>query len=232
MLASMNKTVEAGKFIPHAAAKTEARRRFNAALAELQRTAPRSFLSRLSYWPFAVATAVAMFALAIWSYGSFQPGLSPVTPAASPQGNFVFQISDAVNAIADFSSVNVTITKIGILSDSGWIEFAPEISTVDLVKLPGEKTQVIWRGDMPDGDYRKVFVYVSNVQGVLKSGQVVDIKLPGNKLQINNDFSVSADAVTSFTFDITVKATGNPKHDLKYQLSPQADQSGASKSSY
>ncbi len=149
-------------------------------------------------------------------------------PVTSTEGNFVFLISDEVNAIADFESVNVTIDKVGLLTGSGWIEFEPEIKTVDLTLLPGEETQAIWRGDMPQGHYSKVFIYVSDVKGVLKAtGQTVDIKLPGNKMQINSDFDISADSVTGFVFDLTVISTGNPNTGLRYMLKPQLDESGA-----
>jgi Domain of unknown function (DUF4382) len=231
MLASVKKTADATSFSPDRSTKARARAQFIKVMTEKPSKPARTWLSRLGYWPFAVATAVTVVVLALVGYTASQPGISPIVPVPSPQGNFVFQISDAVNAIADFSSLDVTIEKIGVLDGDGWIEFAPETPTVDLVQLPGDISQAIWRGDLPEGDYSKVYIYVSSVQGILKStGQSVDVKLPGNKLQINHNFKVSASGITSFTFDLTVKANGNPKHGLKYQLSPQVDESGASTS--
>jgi hypothetical protein len=65
---------------------------------------------------------------------------------------------------------------------------------------------------------------VSKVTGKLKSaGQTVDVKLPSSKLHISRPFEVESDAVTSFTFDITVVATG---HNGKYILKPQIGDSG------
>ncbi|GAJ00558.1 unnamed protein product, partial [marine sediment metagenome] len=37
----------------------------------------------------------------------------------------------------------------------------------------------------------------------------------------------TADTVTSFTYDLTVVATGSPQSGIKYILKPQVDQSGA-----
>lgn len=166
------------------------------------------------------------------------PGTQPGTPPAvvvaepTPEGNFAFLISDEVNAISDFKSVNVSISKISLLrsGDAGQaIEFKPELSEVDLTLLQGEATQEIWRGNIPEGEYTGISIEVSNVLGILKeTGQEVEIKLPGQKLHISKSFQVSADAdvLTTFTYDITVIATGGPKN-AKYILKPQVDQSGA-----
>jgi hypothetical protein len=217
-------------FEPGTDAKTMARGRFYRAMAQKPVESRRFFLSRLAAWPVALAATAAVLLVAILGYNALQqPGISPYAPGASPQGNFVFLISDAVNAIADFESLNITIDRVGLLTSSGWIEFVPEVRTIDLTLLPGEKTQAIWRGNMPEGQYSKVFIYVSDVQGVLKaSGQTVDVKRPGNKIQINTAFSIASGGVTGFTFDLTVTASGNPKNGLHYMLKSQTGESGAS----
>lgn len=162
-----------------------------------------------------------------------QPEPSPVLIVAkpSPEGNFVFLISDDVNAIGDFESVNVSISKISLLrsgdSDQS-IEFEPELGDVDLTLVQGDKTQEIWRGNIPEGEYTNVSIQVSNVRGVLKeTNKEVEIKLPSQKLHISKRFQVSADALTAFTYDLTVVATGNLQSGIKYILKPQVDQSGA-----
>jgi hypothetical protein len=135
----------------------------------------------------------------------------------------VFLVTDAVNAIADFSSLDVTIDKIGLLTGSGWIEFVPQVTTIDLTMLPDGTTQAIWRGDMPEGRYSKVFIYISSVQGVLKAkSQTVGIKVPGNKIQVDTSFDVEAGYVSGFTFDLTVTSSGNPKNGLHYMLKGQS----------
>jgi hypothetical protein len=148
-----------------------------------------------------------------------------------PEGNLVFLISDEVNAIADFESLNVSILKVGILSGGEsvqWVEFEPEIAEVDLTLVQGDKTQEIWRGDVPEGQYTTVFIHVTDVSGVLKeTGQTVDVKLPSQKLHMSKAFQVTADVVTSFTYDLTVVATGNAQSGIKYILKPQVGQSGA-----
>jgi hypothetical protein len=150
---------------------------------------------------------------------------------ADPEGNFIFLVSDEVNAIGDFSSLNVNVEKIQILpagNKGKGVEILPEVSEFDLTLLPGEKTQEIWRGNVPDGEYEKVVVYAGKVSGVLeKSGELLEIKLPSNKLQISLPFKVEQGSVTSFVYDLTVIKTGNGKNGGKYILKPQAGESGA-----
>jgi len=140
-------------------------------------------------------------------------------------------ISDDVNAIGDFTSVDVSITRVGLLlsGDSGeWIEFKPEIKEVDLTTVQGDKTQEIWRGNIPEGKYNKIFIYVDDIKGILEAtGETVEIELPSNKLQISKPFQITEDTITSFTFDLTVVSTGNEQSGIKYILKPQIGESGA-----
>jgi hypothetical protein len=112
-----------------------------------------------------------------------------------------------------------------------WIEFVPEDNQFDLVQLPGDITEQLWRGDIPEGQYIKARLYISSVTGTLKSdGSTLEIMVPSNKLELNLPaFDVSADSVTSFTYDITVVKAGNAQSGLKYLLKPQASESGVEK---
>ena len=165
------------------------------------------------------------------------PALSPSSPqiivaTPNPDGNFAFLISDDVNAIADFESVIIDISKVGLQQkDTGdWVEFDPQETLVDLVKLPGDVSQEVWRGNVPPSEYSQAFIYIDNVTGILKeTHEETEIKLPSNKLHVSVPFSVSEDAITSFTYDITVFATGN-QQNIKYILKPQAGESGATQS--
>jgi hypothetical protein len=165
---------------------------------------------------------------------STQPGPTPAVTVAQPslEGNFVFLISDDVNAIADFENVNVSISRVSLVrsGDSGeTIEFEPEQGEVDLTQVQGEKTQEIWRGNLPEGQYTAVSLQVSSVVGILKAtGEEVEIKLPSDRLRISKDFQVNQNVLTTFTYDLTVVAAGNSQSGIKYILKPQADQSGAS----
>ncbi len=245
------------RFIPSPTAKMAGKQRLNAALEALEhRQKERQpwsqwFMGKPRVW----ITAAVVLLIALAGYFGLRPMLfpsetitepgpsivspslqpttepafSPVSPSPqpSPEGNFVFLISDEVNAIGDFESLNVTISKIGLQTageSERWVEFTPEIETVDLTQLQGDKAHEIWRGNVPTGQYSQVFIYVSEVRGKLKAtGQIIEIKLPSHKLHMSKPFQVTADTVTIFTYDLTVVATGQ---NGKYILKPQIDQSG------
>jgi hypothetical protein len=239
LLLAALQTKKAYTFVPREEAKTAAKRRFNAALERRLQTEgeAQSWLSRVLgrrlAWVALTAAMAAIVGIYLVINQTLYP-ISPVVPESDPEGNFVLLISDDVNAIIDFESVDVSIIKVGLFSsdNGGWMEFEPDINEVDLTTVQGDKSQQIWRGNIPEGEYTKVFIYVSNVQGVLKeskatNGQSVEIKLPSNKLHISTHFQITEDAVTSFIYDLTVIATGNEKSGIKYILKPQADESGA-----
>ncbi len=119
-----------------------------------------------------------------------EPTPTPTAPEPTPtgeKGNFRFLISDEVNAIDDFASVNVTISKIGVQrgDESGnWLEFTPDITEVDLKPLVGENALEIYSGNLTPGKYSKVFIYVSEVNGILTpalGGEKANVKLPSEK---------------------------------------------------
>ncbi len=163
------------------------------------------------------------------------PGVPLPTPAptVSPaQANFRFLISDQPNDIGDFAHLNVTISSIGVQTasdNSSWLQFSPDIGTVDLTTLQGKNAQEIWSANVTPGQYNKVFIYVSEVEGILASPSAngtANVKLPSGKLQISTPFTVSDNTTTSFVFDVTVIKAGNSG---KYILKPQIADSGAGK---
>jgi hypothetical protein len=199
-------------FTPSADIKRIARQKFYAALDKRREMTPVSVFLRLISRPATWATVVVVLVLAIVGTTVIRPAISPPMLVSSPEGNFAFLISDEANDIGDFENLYVTISKVGLqATGSGkWIEFEPETKTIDLTQLLGEQSQEIWRGDLPEGQYSQVFIYVSKVSGKLKAtGQTIDVKLPSNKLQMSKSFEITADTITSFTFDITVISAGN-----------------------
>ena len=155
--------------------------------------------------------------------------------------NFRLLVSDDINAIGDFKSLNVVISKIGVQSggESGrWTEITPQATygvtssgpvSLDLTKLQGDKAQEIWSGHIEPGSYSKMFIYVDEVTGELvDTGEVITVKLPSNKLHLSVPFEVTESSVTSFVYDITVIAAGNSKAGrVKYILKPQISESGS-----
>ena len=167
------------------------------------------------------------------------PSAAEPIPDQTAEANFRLLISDEKNAIGDFESLVVTISSVGVHKageEGEWLE-PPDIKeSLNLVSLQGENAQEIWSGTLPDGEYNKVFVYASDVNGVLTNGDSTDVKLPSEKLHINTHFSIPTpdDSPVSFVFDISVVAagngagngTGNGQGGVKYILKPVVSQSG------
>ncbi|UCD08619.1 MAG: DUF4382 domain-containing protein [Dehalococcoidales bacterium] len=178
----------------------------------------------------AVLTVLAMLSLLFGACTVTGTNESSVSTPIKGDGNFRFLISDEANAIEEFSSVNITISKIGLkkAGESGnWTEFVPDITEVDLKPLVGENATEIWNGNLTPGEYTKVFIYVTEVKGILSDNvTTANVTLPSSKLQISKPFMIAADNTTNFVYDITVVKAGKSG---KYILKPQIAESGADK---
>ena len=235
---------EAYSFQPSAKAKRAAQQRFEQAREELARAQEekRSLFPSIFAWSKAHTVVAAVTLATLIGYFGLVPMLSPTEPTTLPDAsslsslaynqdaNFAFLISDERNDIEDFTSLNISILKIGLHlgGEAGqWIGFEPELAVVDLTLLQGDNAQEIWRGNVPKGQYTKVLIYVDNVSGILAdSGDTASIKLPSNKLLISKPFTVG-DSVVNFVYDVTIIETGKSG---QYTLKPQIAQSGADKS--
>jgi hypothetical protein len=239
LLQTMVRMKQANDFIPGTEAKRAALQRFNTTIA-IERESRRSkhtWSIRTVLRPATIAIAATIVVVLVVVFTGVKTALSPgpyivvpITPVTDGSGNFAFLVSDEVNAITDFSSAVVNISKIGLQQPDGkWVEITPTISSIDLTQLPGDAAQIIWQGDIPFGNYNQVFIYVDNITGKLKTSEKTpDIKLPSQKLHMAIPFEASNDTVTSFTYDMTIIAAGNG-HNIKYILKPQIGDSGVQK---
>jgi hypothetical protein len=108
-------------------------------------------------------------------------------------------------------------------SEASWVERDVDQRTVDLTELQGANATALGNISVPEGEYEKVFVHVGEVNGTLEGGEEVNVKLPSQKLQLNEGFTVDSQSDVAFVFDITVFEAGNSG---KYILKPVASESG------
>jgi hypothetical protein len=108
-------------------------------------------------------------------------------------------------------------------SEDGWVTHDMNETTVDLTELQGENATMLSRMDVPNGTYTQVRLHISEVNGTLKDGSTVNVKLPSNKLKLNSDFTVGDGEEVDFVYDATVFKAGNSG---KYILKPVASESG------
>lgn len=164
------------------------------------------------------------------------------------QGKVNVYVSDEKNAIDQFAHLNVTITKVGLHKAgeesesegesgdaeaesesegeaSGWVEKDVDSRTVDLTNYLGPEATKLTDMPVKNGTYDKVFVYVSDVNGTLKNGEQVNVKLPSKKLKLNKEFTVGNGEEVDFVYDISVFEAGKSG---KYILKPVVSESGTS----
>lgn len=166
---------------------------------------------------------------------------------APATGTVNVYVSDEKNAIDQFAHLNVTITKVGLhranasanvsesesgsanesesgsANESAWVERDVDNVTVDLTELRGANASKLGSLAAPNGTYDTVFIYVSAVDGVLDSGEEVNVKLPSSRLHVNENFTVGSGEEVDFVFDVSVFEAGKSG---KYVLKPVVSQSG------
>lgn len=157
--------------------------------------------------------------------GTSTPASTATTNAS--YGSVEFYVSDEKNAMGDFEHLNVTVSKVGLKSgnesESSWTEYEVENRSIDLTELTGPNATHLDSFDANATTYQSVFVYVEDVNGTLKNGEQVNVKLPSGKLKMNQQFTVGANQSTDFVFDISVFEAGKSG---KYILKPVVSESG------
>ncbi|NEU55447.1 DUF4382 domain-containing protein [Halorussus sp. MSC15.2] len=148
--------------------------------------------------------------------------------ASSDGGSAVnFYVSDEKNAMSDFAHLNVTISKVGLKESGGnWTTHDVNDRTVDLTELTGANATRLGTFPVENRTYETVFVHVSEVNGTLTGGEQVRVKLPSEKLQIHQTFSVGPNQSVDYVFDISVFKAGKSG---KYILKPVISESGTDK---
>ena len=161
------------------------------------------------------------------------------TTTAVEKSNFRVWISDEGNNIDHFKSLLVTITGIGVVKkDAGdnvtMIDDNFTEVQVELTELRDDNATILWDGQLEDGDYVKVFLYIDDnfTQWTLADeadeNATAEVRLPGGKLQISKPFTLDNNELpVDFVCDATVVKAGNK--DViggKYILRPQLAASG------
>ncbi|WP_253737127.1 DUF4382 domain-containing protein [Halohasta salina] len=86
-------------------------------------------------------------------------------------------------------------------------------ATVDLTQVVGDKAIGVFEGELEAGQYSKIELYASDVEGIV-DGETAEVKIPSGKLQIVKPFEIVPDEPVSFVFDINVVKKGNNGYNL------------------
>ena len=139
--------------------------------------------------------------------------------SASGSGTLAVQATDLPGNIADFSSLNVTVTAIEVtMQGGGQTSYAPSHGSFDLTKLTNGNLTTLFKDSVKVGNYSKLSLRVSDANGALKTGGRATVKAPGGALSVEHSFTVKAGKETTFVFDVVVHMEG----DGSYIFQPNA----------
>ena len=132
-------------------------------------------------------------------------GLWACSPAAS-QGTVAIRISDHRDAIGDFSSFNVEIKSIELRSASSeeWIKLQPQQRSVDLTQVVGEQAEQVLEAALPSGRYDAVRVRLTDVGGLLLSGERVHLEDFTTTSRL--EFHLASDKTVRLRIDLKVQS--------------------------
>ena len=168
-------------------------------------------------------TAVALAALVLLAgCGSAVPGAG-----GGGSGTVNVYVSDQQNAIGQFEHLNVTVSDVTFVreNESGEgerVTVDANSTTLDLTELQGANASQIGSAEVPEGTYTQVVLNVTSVDGTLTDGTSADVKLPSERLRLNENVTVGDGEEVDFVFDVSVVERGNQGYILK----PVASESG------
>jgi len=167
--------------------------------------------------------AVALAALVVLAgCGSAVPGTD-----GGGTGTVTVYVSDQQNAIDQFEHLNVTVSEVVFVreNDSGEgerVAVDANDTTPDLTELQGANASQVGSAEVPNGTYTQVVLNVTAVDGTLTDGSSADVKLPSERLRLNENVTVGDGDEIDFVFDVSVVQRGNQGYILK----PVAGESG------
>ena len=148
----------------------------------------------------------------------------PAPADTSNTGSVAILLTDSPTD--DFSEINITVTKIELLSDESKVTVFSGIKEIDLLDLKNETALFSIENNVPAAWYNKIRLTVTNVELIDKDGQPVTkpVKLPGNgKIDLNPraPFSVVPGEVLTIQLDLDAeKSLKLDENKNKYVFRP------------
>ncbi len=162
-----------------------------------------------------VLIAAVLIALTIAVPTVILPALSPTT---TKTGTLDLKVTDA--PVQDLNSLNITIDQFEVHQQQTdeWVNVTISGGqvTFDLVKLRNI-TQDAALGQIPPGNFNKIRMHVLSAVGQINNSDVIAVRFPPDKLDVNVSFEVKAGETTSIILDIqvdTIKIAANPQNNV------------------
>jgi hypothetical protein len=136
--------------------------------------------------------------------------VAPAGAAQPEQGTFEVRIKDHREAIDDFSRLLITIDKIAIslrpglkFWQTGWKEFSPSPTSIDLTKYVGKASAGVLRADIHAGAFDAFHLKIKTIDGLLKKNQrSAPVKNSIGPIKLS--FDVAPGRETVLVLDLTV----------------------------
>ncbi len=171
----------------------------------------------------------SVFALALWLSACGNGGGSSPAPGSASGGNGSVAVLMTDGPDSEFDEINVSVTRIELLSEAGRVTIFEGERTFDLLRLSEVSNFFVLAEGVPAGPYNKIRMTLGDLELVRKNdqGDVIETfhpKLPGNrKLDLNPrmPFSVVAGATLSLEIDMDAKksihivGTGADKYQFR-----------------
>lgn len=149
----------------------------------------------------------------------------------SSTGTLATHVSDQPGDIGDFESCIVTVSEVRIKPVEGdAITKSVDDVEADLVKLQGDKQQLIDESELEAGEFTYVHLNISSVDATLENGDEANVDTAGNaglKFETftvdgeqSDTFEIRSEETTSFTADFMPVKQGQSGG---YVLKPVAD---------
>jgi len=151
--------------------------------------------------------ALCMFAVILFSLSSCGSGSSSNGQIFDQSGTGSIAILLTDYPTADFSEINVTITRMELLSEYKKVTIFSGSKTLNLLDLKNETMLFSMENNIPAGMYEKIRLTVSNVNLIDAQGNAVKkpVKMPGNgkvDLKPSMPFAVSAGTTLTVQLDL------------------------------
>lgn len=171
---------------------------------------------------------MALIFSAVVVSGCTQNSVSP----EGEEGSFELMISDQPTAIDNFDYVNTSFSEVRVFYQNDSANSTENESfetiqlddnpTVDLTQVKGDRAISILEENLEAGNYTGVHLKVANVSASINN-ESAEVNVPSERLKINKEFEIAANATTQFVFDINVVQRGQTG---VYNLLPVISESG------
>ncbi len=138
------------------------------------------------------------------------------------KGGLVVGVTDMTADISGVSDIQLQITKVEVHNQAqGWVEVSSRNRTYNLLDLKNTgRVELYAHTNMDIGAYDRVRITLGDVKVVTKSGQTVDVTIPGKQLVLNGNINVKAEEDAHLKLDFLADQSLHTATDNRFVFAP------------